>query len=67
MPEEIDVARLREEAEEAGYTLRRKRTVSRKVRLSVQIEEPNYIKLRAQAQAQKKSMNKILNGLIEEM
>ena len=62
-----DINQLREEAEEAGYTLRRKRKVSKKVRLSIQLDEPNYVKLKELAEVQGKSMNKVLNGLLEKL
>ena len=65
MVKEIDIERLRRQARKAGYSL--KRTPCKKVRLSIQLEEPNYVKLKELAEAQGKSMNKFLNGLIEKL
>jgi len=63
MPKEVDIERLRREARKAGYTLKMKNT--KKIRLNVQLEEPNYLKLKGMAENQHTSMNKVLNHLIE--
>ncbi len=59
--EKVSIEELRKLAKQAGFKL----MANKKKRMSIELEESNYLKLQKEAKERKVSMNRMLNHMIE--